>query len=263
MTPDKRQRSPRGLIENVSEVREWVLGEQGGEELSSLFATLNAYNPINDPIRGWREVATECISASGKTPKDYRALSESQTLDPVCAAARILTQLDKIEYYIKLSEHPEMFTRGNPELSIRASLRAALQEALLLPIFVHQLTVVDNEPGLDAQQIHAENLCLARNNRTDKAGRNRAPIETQIQKLLEEDWEQKDTEIARAISEKVGHRYQFRTIREMVADVRKKLAPSLGSANSTTLLRSRRNPPRDENGFKSTKRPHYAGRSTR
>jgi hypothetical protein len=77
MTPDRRQRSPRGLIENVNTLRQWSRPKecrQLCESLSDLEPRFGAERLIF-----WLELASAIIEDSGKNPNDYRVLAESET----------------------------------------------------------------------------------------------------------------------------------------------------------------------------------------
>jgi hypothetical protein len=154
-----RQRSPRGLIENVSEIQKWVWPEQSPEQLASLLADLNARgNPVTSYIQFWREFVRAIIVASGKNPDDYRGLAESETLDHVCAAARLMKQLDKVESLIGLAKRdPKRF------------VDAALGEALLLSSFVHQLDITDNETFIRKGEVQNKSLRQSAEDRTNRA----------------------------------------------------------------------------------------------
>ena len=182
-----RQRSPRGLIENVGEIRKWVWPRQGREELASLIDYLNAQkDPVADYLRFWRESATTIINRSGKKPKDYRLLAESETLDHVCLAARVLKQLDKIETYIALAERdPELF-------------RGALGEALFLSVLTHHLTVVDNETSIWKGE---DNKTLRENaaQRTNHGHQNRQSYQSRADAIWQRNPKLNKAEVARRI----------------------------------------------------------------
>jgi hypothetical protein len=236
-----RQSSPRGLIENVNTIRQWTRPEQG-PQLRETLADLKPQLVTRD-LRFWLDFASAIIEASGKNPNDYRVLAESETLDHVCAAARLMKQLDKVEASIRLAQRfPEQ-------------LGLALHDALLLSSFVHQLTVVDNEPALKTGEIHAEILRRKANERTDAANRNRAPVLTQIERLLAEPRDWGNSEIARAVPEKARRGYKFDTIRKMVAKVRKKSWHPSSAMPAGQPHHSRSITPRDDNGPDSSLRP--------
>jgi hypothetical protein len=195
MTLDKAQRSPRGLIENVGESREWVWPDESPERLHAL---LMDNKPLLHAgyVKFWRESARGIIEASGKNPDDHRDLGESEILDHVCAAARLMKQLDKVESLIELANRdPKRF------------VEAALGAALLLSSFVHQLAIADNETSIWKGEVHNKTLRRNAEARTKRARADRARYQARADELWEshKDWSPKDVatviereEVARA-----------------------------------------------------------------
>jgi hypothetical protein len=174
MTPEKRQRSPRGLIENVKKLRKWDASAQRPEELSLLLAEMNAQgDPITDYIRSWRRFAVAIIEDSSKNPADYRVLAESDRLDHVCTSARLIKQLDKIEACIG-------FAARDPRLS-----RLAVYEALRFGSFTHQSAIADNETSIWKGEEHKKTLRRTARDRTDKAQRDRTRYQVRANQLWE------------------------------------------------------------------------------
>jgi hypothetical protein len=165
MSEDKRQSSPRGLIVNVTPA------EPGDEELRPQSAS--------ERISFWREFARATIEVSGKNPDNYCGLAESEILDHICAAARLIKQLDKVESLIGLAKrHPNRF------------IDAALGEALLLPSFVHQLTIADNERSIWKGEQHNKTLRQNAKEKANQAQQDRAKYQARADELLarHKDW---------------------------------------------------------------------------
>jgi hypothetical protein len=167
-----RQRSPRGLIENVGKVREWDSRTQSPEELSFLLREINAQgNPFTDIIRFWRRSASAIIEASGKNPDEYLGLAKRETLDHVCLAARVLKQLDKIETYIRIVERdPKQF-------------HGAVREALFLSVLAHHLTVVDNETSIWTGEVHLRKLRENAANKRNEGDENRRRYQSRADEI--------------------------------------------------------------------------------
>jgi hypothetical protein len=176
MTPEKRQRSPRGLIENVKKFRKWDASAQHPEELTLLLAEMSAQgDPITDYIRSWRRFAVAIIEDSGKNPADYRVLADSDRLDHVCTSARLIKQLDKIEACI-----------GGLAARDPGQFRLTVYEALRFASFTHQSAIADNETSIWKGEEHKKTLRRNAGDRTDKAQRDRARYQVRANQL----WEQ-------------------------------------------------------------------------
>jgi hypothetical protein len=142
--PVEIQRSPRGLITNVSKHgrdQKWP----GTRQL------------IADSILSWRQFATALIDAPvGKKP-------EADVLDRARAAAHVLKQLDRVETYLMLIER-DFADRSGPILT-------TVHAALLLATRVHQLTIVDNEIDIASTVDRRRFLKDNRTVKTNKAER--------------------------------------------------------------------------------------------
>jgi hypothetical protein len=114
------RRSPKGLITKVST----DASPSSPEQL------------LADDFRCWLEFAAGIIEASGEKPEQYWTLAESNTLDHVCLAAKVIKQIKKIEASVPL-------VKRNP-----AQFPVVLHEAMLLSHLVHRLTIVDNERSI-------------------------------------------------------------------------------------------------------------------
>jgi hypothetical protein len=178
-----RRRSPRGLIENVSELQTWVWPDDGPERLHALLMGNKPSLPA-EIVAFWRDFARAIIEASGKNPDDYRGLAENETLGHVCAAARLIKQLDKTDASIRLAARdPRQF--GN-----------ALREALFVASFVHQLTIADNETSIWKGEEHNKKLRENAANRSHEGDHNRE----RIQAIADEIWERRPNLSKKAIA---------------------------------------------------------------
>jgi hypothetical protein len=127
----KTRRSPKGLIENL------VLDSLPIENL--VLDALPDCRPeqlLAEDFRAWEEFAGAIIEASGEKPEQYLELSESDVLDHVCLAARVIKQVRKIQASISLVDR-------NP-----AQFRVVLHDAMVFASLVHQLTIADNEKSI-------------------------------------------------------------------------------------------------------------------
>jgi hypothetical protein len=162
MDGERRQRSPRGLIENVSEVHEWAWPEQGPEEVSAMVRDLSARRSrVVDHIRIWRERASAVIEDMGRDPVNSVDLAESDILDSVCAAARVLKQLKRIEATNSLAERdPKHFP-------------TVVLLAMELSSLVHQLDIVENEISISKLENAKKTLRENGENKRPKSDANR------------------------------------------------------------------------------------------
>jgi hypothetical protein len=131
--PVEIQRSPKGLLTNTSKRL------RHGQKLPE------TRQLIADSILSWRQFATALIDASPdkkRVDRDATAAPEADVLDYARAAAQVLKQLDRVEIYLKLIER-DFADRSGPILT-------TVHAALLLATRVHQLTIADNEDGIDA-----------------------------------------------------------------------------------------------------------------
>ena len=174
MTKDKRQSSPRGLITNITPA------EPSDEELRP--------QPASELLSFWREFARGIIEASNKNPDDYLGLAASETLDHVCAAARLMKQLDKVYFLI-----------GHAKRDPKRFLDAALGEAVLLSSLVHQLTIADNETHIWKGEEQNKTLRQNAANKTTKGNLNRERYQSKADQIWKRHPDWKATDVARAI----------------------------------------------------------------
>jgi hypothetical protein len=171
-----RQSSPRGLIENVNTIRQWTRPERG-HQLREALAGLNPQQVVTY-LMFWLDFASAIIEAAGKNPDDYRVLAESETLDYVCAAARLIKQLDKVEASIRLAERfPNRFG-------------LAVHEALLLASFAHQLAIADNETSVWKGEEHNKRLRENAANRSNEGDHSREGYQAKADEIWKRhpDW---------------------------------------------------------------------------
>jgi hypothetical protein len=141
--PVEIQRSPRGLLTNVSKHgrdQKWPGTRQ----------------QIAESILSWRQFATALIDTPDKKP-------EADVLDRARAAAQVLKQLDRVEIYLRLIER-DFGDRSGPILT-------TVHAALLLATRVHQLTIVDNEIDIVTTEAFRRRLKDNRTVKTNKAER--------------------------------------------------------------------------------------------
>jgi hypothetical protein len=151
----KTRRSPKGLIEHRAPD---ALPDYRPERL------------LADDFQAFKEFAGAIIEASGKNPEQYWELSESDVLDHVCLAAKVIKQVTKIEASIPLVERsPAQFR--------------ALHDAMVLASLVHQLTIVDNERSIAGDLGRRKFLAERRTEETEKARLRNAPILVRAEQL--------------------------------------------------------------------------------
>ena len=119
----------------------------------------------------WHDFACAIIKASGKKPSEYRRLAGCETLDYVCAAARLIKQLDKTEQAVRLAAR-------NPK-----QIGVALHEGLLIASFVHQLTIADNETHIWKGEKQNKKLRENAANRSNEGGHKQEGYQAKAEKI--------------------------------------------------------------------------------
>jgi hypothetical protein len=132
----KTVRSPRGLLTNTHETRQIASDLRETAPGRYTFKAPDSRRELQNLITFWYRWAREMIEAEGKDPADYRKLARGDVLDRSCAAARLLVRLASLRAYCL-----QIDRGGSPW--------GALTQALLVASYVHQLTLVDNEPSID------------------------------------------------------------------------------------------------------------------
>ena len=96
------------------------------------------------------------LKDDGNNPADYVKLASGKALDLSCAAARLLKHLDRFE------SHMSRLHRS----ASTASLWPTVQKALITATYVHQLTLVESEKGINAwirQKAYSKNTRVGKN----------------------------------------------------------------------------------------------------
>jgi hypothetical protein len=195
----KTRRSPEGLIENR------VPDALPDYQLERLLA---------DDFQAFKGFAGAIIEASGKNPEQYWELSQSDVLDHVCLAAKVIKQVTKIEASIPLVERSP------------AQFRVVLHDAMVLASFVHQLTIVDNEKSIAGDVGRRKFLEERRTEETEKARLRNAPILVRAEQLRARGITS-DRRIAIRIANERGG--SFETIRKVIR--KKKLVTWLSNTH--------------------------------
>jgi hypothetical protein len=156
--PIEIQRSPRGLLTNVS-------------KYSRDQKRPGTRQQIADCILSWRQFAAALIDA----PVDKKP--EADVLDRARAAAQVLKQLDRVETYLMLIER-NFADRSGPILT-------TVHAALLLATRVHQLTIVDNEIDIVTTEASRRRLKDNRTVKTNKAKRKYREWQAMADELLD------------------------------------------------------------------------------
>jgi hypothetical protein len=169
------RRSPKGLLTET----------QAGSAPASL------QQLVNETISSLRDWAAGLIESSGKSPKDYRTLAQGKDIDRVCAAAQVLSQLEKIRNQLNRTD------RSRP-------LFGFAYEALLLASLVHRATIVDNETGIHSYRVKVRGITERREERTRKAESDRMRYQAEAERLWAERPGRSVAQMAELVAKRLG-----------------------------------------------------------
>jgi len=135
---------------------------------------------IADHILSWRQFA-DALEEAAKKPggRDAKPTQANIVLDLKRAFAHVRRQTDRVDAYLMRIEHD--FAKGRaPNLT---AIHVLLEAALLLTTYVHQLTIIDNEPAIGSTLKKVQALKNSQSGRSEQSNQNRQSWQAQADEI--------------------------------------------------------------------------------